>query len=313
LGNDQFIIKEVKLPTPLPILKGQDYDEALDVAIPYTRQFVEAGTELPDNPSNINPQDTLHSVVTEFGFEEARERLLNVSYKTATIESVSLPDRLVSASIQISFDSSGDDSTGSGNSGSASVGVEVSGDADLLYQIEDGYSGVVDGESYLFFLPKEECTFSNILNKLNGAEKWPTVRPRSYRFYIPIKSERKSASVSLSLPNNISRSNSGSVSTAVKTLTIPPTIHGSINLSSDITGDPLKTATAGVNSPTLGLVSLEVTAQGTVSETSSSTITATSPPVFPTGRFLYRLETSPFKFGLVRVNAVVVEITSAMV
>jgi hypothetical protein len=321
LGNDQFVTREVKLQTPLAKLTGQEYDETLDVTIPFTRQFVEAGTELPDSPSSINPRDNLHSIVTEFGYEDAKQQLLDVFYKTATIETVSLPDRLVSARLQVTYNSSGDNSTGSGNSGSASATADVSGDADLIYQIEDGYRGFVDGENYLFFLPKEDCNFTKILEKINESEqdevvKWPIVRPKSYRFYIPLRSERKSASVAVSLPNNISRSNSGSVSTSIKSLTLPQTIHGPITIQfSDLGEDASKTVSAGVNSPNLGAITLTVEAQGDIGEIPSQlfNIGPTSPESFPTGRFLYRVDSSPFKFGLMRVSATVVTITEEMV
>ena len=312
LGNDQFIIKEVKLPTPLPILKGQNYDETLDVSIPYTRQFVEAGTEEPDEPSSIDPRDSLHSLVTKFDYEEARTRLLNVTYRTAAIESVSLPDKLISAQLLINYDSSGENSLGSGRSGSASVAVSAGADAALVYQIKDGYSGPVDAESYVFFLPKDQAGISSILAKLNGAQKWPKVRPESYRLYARTSSERQSKGVSASTPNNLNTSSSGSKTLSTEGFSIPPTIHSEIDVSTVPTGDPTKTAEAKLQAG-LTLITSEVTATAKVTTLSSTNIPATNYTTFPTGRFLYRIETSPFRFGLVRVNAIVVTINSSMV
>jgi hypothetical protein len=165
----------------------------------------------------------------------------------------------------------------------------------------------------LFFLPKEECTISNVLGKIGGdVEKWPLVRPKSHRVYVSIKSERKGGGVTLSLPNNTSISRSASVSTSIKSLALPPTLHGQINLSPIVVGESTKSATATVSGGDRSGTASE-TATGAASVISTSDISPTSPEFFPTGKFLYRLETTPYKFGLVRINAVVVEIEGSMV
>jgi hypothetical protein len=314
LGNDQFVTTQIDLETPLPILKGQDYEDAFDVAIPYTRQFVEAGTELPLSPANIDPRDTLHSVVTEFDATEARERLLSVFYATGEIQNISLPNVLTAAKLYIDYDgaTSGDRGVSAGNSARASASVNVSANADLIYDISDGYSGPCDATRYLFFLPKEQCSVGDILNKLTGVQKWPILRPKSERILLQFSSSSERGDISVGLPNNISRGIAVSKSLQTKIFNIPPTLHETINVQTVTRGTSTLEATAVVESPNLGSQDLAVSAEATVGEYYGS-LNATTPPSFPAGTYLYGVNVSPYRFGLVRVEAIAVDITEAMV
>jgi hypothetical protein len=83
----------------------------------------------------------------------------------------------------------------------------------------------------------------------------------------------------------VSNSQSAGGSYSTNSTTIPPTIHGSIGIGNS---DGIK-----VN---------------------PSSLPATQPfSQFPTGNFLYQINATPFRFGLVRVEATVVEITSEYV
>jgi hypothetical protein len=312
LGNDQFYTRQIKLTAPLPELKGQEYDDTLDVAIPFTRQFVEAGTEAPSEPSSIEPRDTLHSVNNTINTTEAKSRLLDVLYITGTIQGVSLPNVLTSVKLYVDYATESAQSNASGNSATASTTVGVNAGVDLLYDIKDGYQGPADAEQYLFFLPKDQCGLADILSKLNGAQKFPVVLPKTEKFLIRYTTEKKFVSLQASLPNNRSISQSIDRTPQTKTFTIPPTLHSNVTIQTITRGTNSISTSIGVATPTQGSYGVTIDATAELGE-AQSTLTATTPTSFPTGRYLYSVTTSPYRFGLVRVEAIVVEITEAMV
>jgi len=313
LGNNQFLVRETRLTTPLPELKGQNYDDTFDVTIPFIRQFVEAGTELPDEPSNIEPRDTLHSVNTQINYEGAKEKLLDVLYVSGHIQDVSLPDKLLSVRFYVDYADNTSTSTGSGNSAEVRGTVGVNVNSDLLYDIEDGYRGPANAEKYLFFLPKESSSLDDILEKLNGAELWPIIRPKSHRIISSFTSETQTISCTISLPNNLSQSSSRNRTPQTRIFPIPPTLHGSISIQSITTGTNSATRSFAIQSPNRGLITVGPITVTVNAQESAGTLPATSPPSFPVGRYLYSLDVSPYRFGLVRVTAIVVDITSSMV
>jgi len=312
LGNNQFVTRQVKLETPLPELKGQNYDETLDVTIPFTRQFVEAGTELPDESVSINPRDSLHSEVTKFDYEESRDRLLAIEYSTPVIEQISLPDRLLGVTLYIYYTRDSGNTTQEGSTFSVIFSGAVNTTSQLFFETEDGFSGQVDATNHLFFMRKELCTISEINSKL-GALSWPVIRPQNEKIIVTTKSDAISAKFSASLPDNFINSFDRNRTRDLTTFAIPPSLHSALPINVNVNGDPAFTISGQVTKPPDGALivySYEMLGETTILDGS---IGETSPPSFPTGRFIYRLSTSPFRFGLVRVEATVVDITSEMV
>jgi hypothetical protein len=312
LGNDQFYVRQVKLTTPLPELKGQNYDETLDVAIPFTRQFVEAGTEFPEESASINPRDTLHSEITKFDYEEARDRLLAIEYATPVIEQIGLPDRLLGAVLYVYYTNDGGNSTQEGSTYAFNVSGAVNTTAQLFFETEDGFNGQVDAISHLFFMRKELCTIDAIRAKLN-AESWPIIRPQNEKILVTTKSDSISARFSASLPDNFVNAFERNRTRDLTTFAIPPTLHTALPINLNVNGNPAFTISGQYNKPPFGTIiqySYEMLGETSIIDGS---IAATEPPSFPTGKFIYRLSTSPFRFGLVRVEATVVDVTSEMV
>jgi hypothetical protein len=311
LGNNQFVTTQIDLDS-LPELKGQNYDETLDVTIPFTRQFVEAGTELPDDSVNINPRDTLHSEVTKFDYEESRDRLLAVEYATPVIEQISLPDQLLGAVLYVYYDSDSSTTNQRGSTfvfgASVSVGVAY----ELFFEIKDGFSGPVTATNYLFFMRKDLCTSNEIEARL-GAQSWPIIRPQNEKILVTSISNKITAQYSASLPNNLTQSSSFDKARTLATFQIPPTLHQGFTVFRNIVGSDSRTVSGSFTAPPDGTLALyEYTANASAGFVEGS-IGATNPPSFPIGRYIYRLSTSPFKFGLVRVEATVVDVTSEMV
>jgi hypothetical protein len=226
---------------------------------------------------------------------------------------VQLPDVLTDITLYVDYATEGDSTNSTGSSATAAATVGVNAGVDLLYNINDGYNGPADAQRYLFFLPKEQCGINQILAKLNGATRWPIVRPKSERVLVRFATERKFVSFQLSLPNNRSISTSTNKSPQTTIFPIPATLHGDIQIQTITQGsNTVGPVSIGVTSPVHGSVGTSVSASATLGE-AVSTVEATSPESFPTGRFLYAVNTTPYRFGLVRVEAVVVEITEEMV
>jgi hypothetical protein len=311
LGNDKFYTRQVKL-SELAELKGQNYDETLDVSLPFSRKFVSAEEQLPDGPTSINPRDTLHSEAIEIDYETSRNKLLSVEYTTPVIEQISLPDTLVSATLYVYYTIDSSQSDQKGSTWSLNVGGAINTAAQLFFETKDGFSGPVEALNHLFFLKKEECSINEILSRVN-AQAWPIIRPQNEKIILTTKSDSISSTLSSSLPNNFTNSFSRNRTRDIATFTIPPSLHQSIEINTIEKGNPDFTFTGQVSVPPSGSILVyeyEVAGETTILQ---GNIGATSPPLFPIGRFLYRLSTSPFKYGLVRVDATTVEIESQMV
>jgi hypothetical protein len=165
--------------------------------------------------------------------------------------------------------------------------------ATLRYDIEEGFRGVVPTIRAVFFLPKGAASPNQVLQKVRNEKEnqsiqfWPNVRPRAYQIAIVETSQSEETSESVSFDSAAtSTSTMGSVTTNIAN--VPATIHG--DLSIEITGSVPSQA-------------------GTVTITPSS-LSATEYSTFPTGLFVYRINASPYRFSYVRIDALLVDITS---
>ena len=306
LGDGKYLSREVKLDT-VTDLAGQDYDSTFDIVIPFTQKIVPAGTTGVES-SDIRPIDIFHSQQKEIDTTTLESILSSYIVVSADVVNVTLPDTLTNVTCKIINETAkSDSSTGSGNSASASGSVEIQSKAYLNYDIKNGYSGPVAADRYIFFLKEEEAGLGEILAK-TGADQWPTVQTEPARVEIITVSERKSLTIQKSLPNNISRSGSASRSFNVSTISIPPTLHGSIEIDTgDIDGQTTADTTITVTSPTTGTTSETLSVSSSVKEYDGS-IPATSYEEFPKGRYLYGVSTSIYGYGFVKIEAVVVDI-----
>ena len=303
--------------------------------------------------AEIEPRNSLHSVKTKFDKLPLLEKFENFYIRTGDIQNISLPDTLTGIKIKIVNDQAGGNDTaqGIGNSSSASASIELNSVAYIDAVIENGYSGPAKASRYIFFLPRdpvESCSYEAILAKINGFESgqgnqsggetvvgteggggesgggaapdeaeegvlsWPVVRPRQEKVEIFTTSEQKSARLAASLPNNISKSLSGSKRFNRFLLNIPPTLHGEIEWSlSDITGPASVSTSVGVSGSNVS-ASTDLNIDQTLQEFEGVT-KSTTPEFFPIGKFLYAISTSPYRYGYLRVEAIVVEVTKEMV
>jgi hypothetical protein len=311
LGDGKYLTREVVLDE-FSVLSGQNYDDTFDVAIPFTREIVEAGELAADESAEIEPRNSLHSVKTLIDKQAVIEVLDQYHVQAGDIQSVNLPSVLKEITCNIlNEEAKTDFNDGNGNSASAGGSVEIQSKAILNYKISAGYNGPAEAVRHIFFLPEEDCGYEKILGK-TGAEKWPIIRPREERVEVTTVSERKSLTIQKSLPNNTGRSGSASKTSSTSSVSIPPTLHASIPINtSDVSGPTSSTITISVTAPS-GTVTNTLTAIATTQEFQGS-VPATTPESFPAGDFLYNVSISPYRYGYVRVDAIVVKVTEDMV
>jgi hypothetical protein len=280
----------------MPILRGQDYDEELDIVIPYKRVFASATSSrfTEGNRKKVTPRDVVYSEVIRYDVEDAQQSLDEYYWEIPDMIEVALPDKLMSISAAANgVQAQSEAPTVNGDTYSYTQMKRSSVGATLRYDIEEGFRGVVPTIRAVFFLPKGAASPNQVLQKVRNEKQnqsiqfWPNVRPRAYQIAIVETSQSEETSESVSFDSAAtSTSTMGSVTTNIAN--VPATIHG--DLSIEITGSVPPQA-------------------GTVTITPSS-LSATEYSTFPTGLFVYRINASPYRFSYVRIDALLVDITS---
>ena len=283
----------------LPILRGQDYDQELDIVIPYSRVFAKPndtnlvqgqdGSPLPRR--RIDPRDPAHSLVVKYDVEDVQDSLDEYYWEVPDMISVTLPDKLISASLRSDGSFAQSESTATGDTYSLSESQRSSVGGTLSYNIERGFNGWVPTRRAIFFLPKGSASPQSVLARVNqesggGIQFWPNARPQGHQVVIIEISNYTEKSNSVSFDSSaLSTSNGATVST--KIAEIPPTIHGAITFGSGNFGGA-------------GSVTVE-----------PSSLPATTPfAQFPVGTFLYQINATPYRFSYVRIDALLVQITN---
>ena len=316
LGGGKFLTREVTLTNPPP-LDGQEYDETYDVLIPYTEQFVEGGTTDTPNAS-IVPRDVFHSRQRIIDVEAARQAYLDSIIVLDDVVNISLPDKLIDVIVNIEKIEGGENQTSEGNSCSASATAFASYDLDVGFEVRNGYSGPTIAKKYVFFIDAvSQYEVSGIIGRVNrvagegssGVEAFPVFRTKSETITTKVISERITATASVSLPKNKNKSLSVDKQVNANIINIPPTLHGRFTIKTNKEHIVERTAKAvGENTGTS-----EVIAKAKAQAIISQDIIETFPEKFPTGRYLVSVNSQPYRFNLIRIEAVVVEVTENMV
>ena len=282
----------------MPLLTGQDYDQELDLVIPYKRTVSSANSQrfAQGNRKRVSPIDILHSEVTRYDVEDVQNELDEYYWEIPDMIDISLPNKLKRVLFNPSVSGSSGNGSGFGDTYSWSYTRRGAAGGSIAYDIEEGFSGTIPTIRAIFFLPKGQASPQNVLGKLNGkysggdvVKFWPNVRPQSHLVTISETSTESSKSFSVSF-NSGSESESSGGSFSRESITIPPTIHPEIVITSDSVGGD-----AG---------SVDVTPR---------VLEETSYAIFPTGPFLYRINATPYRFSYVRIDALVVDIQGSYV
>lgn len=320
LGDGNFITKEVVLQNP-PELQGQIYDELLDITFPFTRQVIPSTNPLGDEHAEITPKDIHHSVSTVFNVEEFRTKAFQEFWSVPAYIDVKLPDVLLSVSIIYAKSVSSGGATGTGNSWSISAQGSTSMSGEMRAVISNGYNGPVPSTRYVFFLDKNSASTDAVLSKLNTSPEyqpggaragnpvatWPVIFTRPETITIHGGSVTKQVTQSLTIgtggnPGSNSSSTSFAGDARVGFVTIQPTLHAAIPVT--------RGADVVVSDQSGSGGTISVTAPTLTPSYSPTSLQATNYTRFPTGNFLASIDTESYKYGMVRVTAVVAHITS---
>ena len=308
LGDGKFASQHVVLDGP-PVLEGQVYDEQFDIVVPYTTTVVSAETPLMGSERvDITPGDILHSTARQLDVLAYREKVLLEHYQVPAYISLELPDRLVSVDAVRIFASSSGGAEANGENWSVEASGTGSNVVDIRWRIKNGYSGPVPATRNIFFLDKNNATFAAVLAKCNAAA-FPALFPEPVTITSVSGSVTQRVSRSASFDYGSGNSGSTSSSSFGNTLSssitnIPPTLHEQISVTNvDVT---LSTLGAGGST-------VSVSAPSFTGSYAPTSIPATTPPNFPAGNYLISVDTESYKYGLVRVTAVVAHIASTFV
>ena len=131
----------------------------------------------------------------------------------------------------------------------------------------------------------------------NSIKFWPNARPQAHELVVlgkEVTVERDESKSHSSF--SVSTSSSGSIS--LDSATIPATIHPEIRIVGDDNFNGI----------------IESGETGLSAYVQPAILPATQPySVFPTGKFILRINASPYRLGYTRVDALIIDITSAYV
>ena len=324
LGNGQRLRRTIKLtPTSssldfgdeqapitaqtLPLLRGQEYDEALDIVIPFQQVTVPPqNTQLSTGARRrVTPRDVAHSTVVKYDVEDVQDALDSYYWELPEMVQISLPDKLISISCPIEQSGGTGSGDGTGDTWFVNYSSNFTRRGKIIYDIEEGFRGNIPALRAVFFLPKEDCSPQKVLQVVReksaspatGSTEsqiifYPNARPQSHELVVIGESASLEKSKSISF-DSVSDSTSKSGSFTIDTTIIPPTIHGPLTIRDDISGGSGSSASTYVR---------------------PNSLPKTEPySVFPTGKFIYQINSTPYRFSYVRIEAVILEITSEYV
>lgn len=317
-----------RIATEFPPQPGQLYDAELDMLVPFVDQVKAIGEDLGDPDTEIDPMD----------YARARHRQFTVptdflnSYfrRFATyIDLPNIPDVLVSA--QVIWETGGgdgeyeDDGNGAASGTSVNLSLSARGSAngsavampEFLPKIISYNGRNIACEDYLFYV-LGNVSHAAVLERLSDelglpVQSWPAFRPETHTIVLQGQKVNVQAQSNAQCAVNISEENvsqvvssGGGIDTdvgaSIRTYVLPPTIHGAIEFTGDLTKSVAASATSvsvvvsGANFPGSSAVrSHSVSAQGSVTPT---TLEATSPAEVPsTGLYLIDVIPRIYKWG----------------
>lgn len=296
------------------LLYGQILEGRRKVPVSYTEQVVptEIARTLQGNPNyEIIPLDEAAAKVKIYG----NPNLANYFVSLMTTGPVELPSILALSNsfVQGGGDSTYSESGAAAGTGSYSIALNLSGNAQASAYVMPEVTFTVWNKSMprapitrcWFYAPDEATALSILTAKLGATvSAWPTFREEPVTLQLLSQkvtaSQRQSYQASIanhtsgtSLMQSSGAGNGFDFSPELRTLQIPPTLHGAITLGGTATQSQTATGTISLTGTGAGggTSTATATAQGIVSPTS---ITATSPTDIPhTGLYLYQLDMEP--------------------
>jgi len=326
------------------LLRGQQYDPQDDLVTPFTEQVVNhapgAGpVALGNARTEIVPEDAAASRVRVYSPPTSTLDSYVLSYPTTVNLSGAFPDVL--SSITTTYNTSGGDgmhtNTGHGVAAGSNPSLSLSADTrsqattsvmpDVIINITQKWAQNVPAIVYLFYI-NSSATMSSILTRLTSlagstVSAWPKFNPVAHT--LTLKGQQMTVSVEGNVQQHIAVQGSDVTYTdgtgsgrstdagvTIRSVRIPPTIHGAITISSASSGTVTNEASAeadrssGTGWPAMTTGTLTATTS-VVGSVSPSSLSATTPASIPTtGLYLQDVIAEPYKWGRARVRATVV-------
>jgi|688.fasta_scaffold06405_11 hypothetical protein len=314
IGDNKFVKRSVKL-AELSELSGTVYDEQFNIQIPYTRTIVSANEEQNlAQSAELTPRDSVHSLKTIYNNDEAISVLLEKYIQAAEVVNISLPDTLLSIKLIENFSTEEDSSSPrssliEGSSVDFTLVVDLKYTAEPVVKIKKGYSGPAEAVRHYFFLKEDNCNIGAILEK-TSSQRWPVFKPQDTEFVINIQKFQTNDRFSFSLPDNKQQYVDQNNSVSQLRIEVPNTLHDIV--IPDLPNDPK----FFFKSDKLTLIKDDGSRE-TINLSSSASIETslvyqdrarTSPTEIPSGNYLYSCSVTPYKYGLMRVEAVTIDL-----
>jgi len=331
-----------------PEVRGVEFDDVTGLPIPYTEKVIPPSEYNdawePFINTNYKPIDEYKAVRKSYNTEEIQKYYLGYLSVIETPVQITLPDKLLDVTAYIARDySEGMNVSDQNNAGGDSYGYTSGGgfrsagsiSSDIYFKIEKGFDGYIDGiEVMLFVESSKKVTIAqsgvlntgatgpvivnigsstksvnaNVLAELQkrlpneNIKLWPTLKKISQNILVFTGGKSKTTSSSNSedvsingFANSQREDKSYDIDTNVNSVIVPDSLYDTITIKEEKFGpsipDDLQ-ITGGVYPKTLP---------------------ATNPPKFPVGNYLIRSEASIYRFGLVKITAVIARVTEDFV
>lgn len=204
---------------------GSEWDVSLGIQVPFTEQFVAPPTAFDEANTSfkiVNSDRSLKVV------RSVPSNLDSIHHIMPTQETVDLPGTLLSASVIVSRVLSNNNSLAIGQSYSVSNSSQVAVSADIDYEMEDGYSGPVDAEIHVFYMPLGTTTEA-ILARTTSS-KFPRFKPKANRVIVSGWGLSKSVTMGGSSGGG-SVSENSDIQSFVTAVAFPSSIHAEIPIT----------------------------------------------------------------------------------
>ncbi len=314
-----------------PQLAGQNADPTFGIAIPFTEQIKEAGSNAGDAYTDIQPLDRLRSKVRVTNISAIQTALLAYSEANPGRARIDLPDVLTGVAVLLEKAQGDGDSTETtdyaslSGTGSLSISAPNSSEAsasavpEVLVSIASPGGRQRKVVNWVFFLVRNstDAQITTKLATLAGVvvSDWPSFRPQTHTVAIfgakvSVRAQAQARySISIGETSNSAVATTGhghskDVGANVRSKTFGPVIHGAISFTGTLSDSNSVSVTA--SSTVAGYTGTSGTITGTcnayVSPTSLGATSGAS--AIPTsGKYLYKLDTEPYKYGLMMIRA----------
>jgi hypothetical protein len=330
-----------------PEIRGVEFDDVTGLPIPYTEKVIPPSEYNdawePFLNTNYKPIDEYKAVKKSYNTEEIQKYYVGYLSVIETPVQITLPDKLLDVIAYTARDySEGKNVTNSNDVGGDSYGYTSGGgfrsagsiSSDIYFKIEKGFDGYIDGIEVTLFVESSKIVSiagnqvidnntgeisgsiptttksvnANVLAELQkrlpneNIKLWPTLKKISQNILVftggksKTKSSSNSEDVSINgFANSQREDESYDIDTNVNSVIVPDALYDTIKIKEEKFGP---------------LIPEDLQITGGVYP---DTLPATNPPKFPNGNYLIRSDASIYRFGLVKITAVIARVTEDFV